>query len=355
VPFAVVNLHKPEVGIILPVVMISLNDIREAQKALAPFIKCTPLVHSVYLSRLCYGKVFLKLENQQLTNSFKVRGAFYKLLHLTRKEERMGIITASAGNHGQAVAYAAMKLDLPVKVVVPVTTPHVKVEGIRKWGADLVLFGDSYDEAEARAKELARMDKCAYISPYDDELIITGHGTVGLEIVEALPNIDIVVVPVGGGGLISGVSIAAKGLKPNVEILGVQSEASAVMYESLKAGRIVEVPKAKTIAEGLSGGIEKDSLTFTIARKCVDKMLLVKEDTIRRAVYLLCIHEKLVAEGSGAAAIAPVLEDPTLFKGKTVACVITGGNIDEELLKHILAAERGRETNWFPAIYSSLS
>ena len=326
--------------IILRTLMISLEDIREAQKALAPFINCTPLVHSVYLSRLCCGRVFLKLESQQVTSSFKVRGAFYKLLHLTRKEENRGIITASAGNHGQAVAYAARKLNFPVKVVVPTNTPHVKVEGIRKWGADLVLFGDSYDEAEAKAKELARKDRCAYISPYDDELIIAGHGTVGLEIVEALPNVDAVVVPVGGGGLISGVSIAAKGVKPKVEIVGVQSEASPVMYESLKAGKIVDAPKTRTIAEGLSGGIEKGALTFEIAKKYVDKMLLVKEATIRSAVYLLCVHEKLVVEGSGAAAIAPILEDKALFRGKTVACVITGGNIDEELLKEIVAAER---------------
>ena len=319
--------------------MISLSDIREAQKAIAPYIKCTPLVHSVYLSRLCCGRVFLKLENQQVTNSFKARGAFYKLLNLTQKEEQMGIITASAGNHGQAVAYAARKLGFPAKVVVPTTTPHVKVDGIRKWGADLVLFGDSYDEAEAKAKELARKDGCAYISPYNDEWIIAGHGTVGLEIVETLPNVDVVVVPVGGGGLISGVSIAVKSVKPTAELFGVQSEASPVMYESLKAGRIVDVPKSKTIAEGLSGGIEKGALTFKIAKKWVDRVLLVKEATIRRAVYLLCVHEKLVVEGSGAAAIAPILEDKALFSGKTVACVLTGGNIDKELLKEIVAAE----------------
>jgi threonine dehydratase len=299
-------------------------------------------VHSVYLSRLCCGQVFLKLENKQITNAFKVRGAFYKLLHLTQREKDLGIITASAGNHGQAVAYAAKKLGLPARIVVPTMTPHVKVEGIRKWDADLVLFGDCYDEAEAHAKALAKKDGCAYISPYDDKWIIAGHGTVGLEIVEALPEVNVIVVPVGGGGLISGVSIAAKGLKPNVEIVGVQSEASPVMYESLKVGRIVEAPKAKTIAEGLSGGIEKGSLTFKIAQECVDRMMLVKEETIRRAIYLLCAHEKLVAEGSGAVAVAPFLEHKELFRGKTVACVITGGNIDDELLKEIMAAEQQR-------------
>jgi threonine dehydratase len=173
-------------------------------------------------------------------------------------------------------------------------------------------------------------------TPYDD----SRHGTAGLEIVEALPSVDVVVVPVGGGGLISGVSIAVKGLKSTVELVGVQSEASPVMYESLKAGRIVDSVKTKTIAEGLSGGIEKGALTFEIAKRWVDRMLLVKEATIRRAVYLLCVREKLVVEGSGAAAIAPIIEDKVLFNGKTVTCVITGGNIDEELLKEIIAAEK---------------
>lgn len=320
--------------------MISLNDIQNARKAIIPFVRCTPLHHSVFLSKLCGGSVFLKLENLQVTNSFKPRGAANKLLHLNADEKNRGIITASAGNHGQAMAYAAKKLNLPARIVVPKTTPHVKIEGIKKYGADLVLFGDSYDEAEQKAKDLAREDGCAYISPYDDKLIIAGHGTIGLEIMEALPNVDMVVVPVGGGGLISGVSIAVKSVKPSVEILGVQSEASPVMFESLKAGRIVDAPREKTIAEGLSGGIEKDALTFKIAKNCIDKMLLVKEATIRHAIYLLWTHEKQVVEGSGAAAIAPIIEKAELFKDKTVVCVITGGNIDDELFKAILASER---------------
>jgi threonine dehydratase len=319
--------------------MVTLQTIQKARLDTASLIKQTPLIRSEFLSNLSSGEVFLKLENWQITNSFKPRGAVNKLLHLSAEEEDRGIITASAGNHGQGVAYAAQKLGLPAKVVVPKITPHVKIEGIRKFGAELVLFGDNYDEAECRAKELARRDGCAYISPYDDELIISGHGTVGLEIVEACPGVDVVVVPVGGGGLISGVSIAVKSTKPEVEIVGVQSEASSVMFESLRAGRIVEAPKSRTIAEGLSGGIEKGSLTFEIAKHCIDRMLLVKESTIRRAVYLLWTQDKQVAEGSGAAAIAPILENNALFKGKTVVCLITGGNIDNDLFKEILASE----------------
>jgi threonine dehydratase len=319
--------------------VISLRDIQNARKAIVPFVKCTPLVRSQFLSKLCDGNVLLKLENLQITNAFKIRGALNRLLHLSM-EERGGIITASAGNHGQAVAYAAQKLNFYARIVVPKTTPKIKIDGIKKYGADLVLFGDTYDEAEQKAKELARKDGCAYISPYDDELIIAGHGTIGLEIIEAFPNVDAVIVPVGGGGLISGISIAIKSIKPSVQVIGVQSEASPVMYESLKVGRIVEARKAETIAEGLSGGIEKGSITFKIAQEYVDEVLLVREETVKRAIFLLWKYEKQVTEGSGAAAIAPIIENRSKFAGKTVAAVITGGNIDAKLFQSILASER---------------
>jgi threonine dehydratase len=323
----------------LLIAVISLRDIQNARKAIVPFVKCTPLVRSQFLSKLCDGNVLLKLENLQITNAFKIRGALNRLLHLSM-EERGGIITASAGNHGQAVAYAAQKLNFYARIVVPKTTPKIKIDGIKKYGADLVLFGDTYDEAEQKAKELARKDGCAYISPYDDELIIAGHGTIGLEIIEAFPNVDAVIVPVGGGGLISGISIAIKSIKPSVQVIGVQSEASPVMYESLKVGRIVEARKAETIAEGLSGGIEKGSITFKIAQEYVDEVLLVREETVKRAIFLLWKYEKQVTEGSGAAAIAPIIENRSKFAGKTVAAVITGGNIDAKLFQSILASER---------------
>lgn len=263
------------------------------------------------------------------------------MLHLNAEEKNRGIITASAGNHGQAVAYAARKLNLSAEIVVPENTPRIKIEGIRKYGADLVLFGSFYDEAEEEAKDLAQKEGRVFVSPYNDELTIAGHGTIGLEITEALPKVDTVIVPVGGGGLISGISIAAKSVKPSVEIIGVQSEVSPVMYESLKAGKIVDFrnPMIESVAEGLSGGIEKDSVTFWIIQKFVDKMLLVKEETIRRAVRLLWEKEKQVAEGSGAAAISPVIEKRQLFKGKTIVAVITGGNIEDQLFRSILASE----------------
>jgi threonine dehydratase len=320
--------------------MISLQAIRDAREAIGPFVESTPLVRSQFLSNLCGCSVFLKLENLQITNSFKIRGAFNRLLNLSLEEKTRGIITASAGNHGQAVAYAARKLNFPAKIVVPKTTPKIKIDGIKKYGVGLVLFGDIYDEAEQKAKDLARKDGLVFVSPYNDELTIAGHGTIGLEIIEALPNVDTVIVPVGGGGLISGISIAIKSAKSNVQIIGVQSEASPVMYESLKAGKIVDARKTKSIAEGLSGGIEKGSITFKIVQEYVDKVLLVREETIRRAVYLLWDSEKQVTEGSGAAAIAPIIEKKSLFGGKTVVAVITGGNIEAKLFQSILASER---------------
>lgn len=319
--------------------VISLQEIQHARKAVAPFVRCTPLARSQFLSELCDGDVWLKLENLQITNSFKPRGAFNRLLRLSAKE-KVGIVTASAGNHGQAVAYAVQKLKFPARIVVPETTPKIKIDGIRKYGADLVLFGGTYDEAEQKAKELALKDGWAYISPYNDALTIAGHGTVGLEIIEALPNVDAVIVPVGGGGLVSGVSIAVKSVKPSVRIIGVQSEASPAMYESLRVGRIIETKMTETIAEGLSGGIEKDAITFKIIQEHVDEILLVREETIRRAVYLLWTRERQVAEGSGAAAIAPIMENKSVFAGKTVVAVVTGGNIDAKLFQSIVASER---------------
>lgn len=285
--------------------------------------------------------MFLKLENEQLTCSFKIRGVINKLLSLSAEEKARGVVTASAGNHGQAVALAAQKLGFQAKIVVPKNAPQVKVDGIRRFGAELVLFGDTYTEAEKKAKELAIADGRLYVSPYNDERIVAGHGTVGLEILEELPSVDVVVVPVGGGGLIGGIAVAVKSQKPTVKVVGVQSEASPVMYESLKKGAIVPPHRHEryTVAEGLAGAIEKGSITFSIAQQYVDEVTLVREESIRQAVYLLWKNMKLVVEGSGAVGVALALENKELLAGKTVAMVISGGNIDDALLQGIIAGE----------------
>ena len=321
---------------------VTLQNIQDAQKAIAPFANATPLIRSKFLSDLCSANVFLKLENMQVTHSFKIRGVINRLLNLSPEEKAHGVITASAGNHGQAVAFGGQKLGFSAKVVVPINTPKVKVDGIKQYGADLLLFGETYPEAERKAKELAQKEGRLYISAYNDALIVAGHGTVGLEVVEALPNVEAVLVPVGGGGLISGVGIAVKSLKPDVLVIGVQSEATPIMYESLKAGKIVPAHRhePKTIAEGLAGGIEKGSITFTIAQQYVDEVMLVREETIRQAVYLLWKNEKQLIEGSSAVGVAMLLENKDSFAGQSVAVVLTGGNIDDSLFQSILAAEQ---------------
>lgn len=318
--------------------MVTLQDIQKAQKTIAQYAKHTPLCRSEFLSQLCKANIYLKLDNLQPTHSFKVRGVMNKLLNLTVEEKNKGVVTASAGNHGQAVAFGAKELDFSAKVVVPTNTPKVKIEGIKRFGADLILFGENYPEAEAEAKRIAAEQSRLYISPYNDEKIVAGHGTAGLEILQDQPEIDTVVVPVGGGGLISGISIAIKSLKPNAQVIGVQSQAVPIMYESLKAGRIIPPHRheATTVAEGLSGGIEKDSITFNIAQEYVNKVILVKEATIRKAVYLLCKNEGQVVEGSGVAGVAMLLENSNDFTGHSVALEVTGGNIDQTLLRTII-------------------
>ena len=239
-------------------------------------------------------------------------------------------MTASAGNHGQAVAYAAQKLGFHAEIVVPTYTPKVKVEGIRQWARRC------YCTATLTGKLKRRQGACSqegrlYVSPYNDERIVAGQGTVGLEILKELPNLDEIIVPVGGGGLISGIAIAVKSQKPTVKVIGIQSTASPVMYESLKAGEIVPPHRHEryTIAEGLVGAVEKGSITFGIAQQWVDEVTLVREELIRQAVYLLWKNEGQVVEGSGAAGVAMLMENKDAFKGKTVAVVITGGNIDQ--------------------------
>ncbi|HLN88512.1 MAG TPA: threonine/serine dehydratase [Candidatus Binatia bacterium] len=322
--------------------MVTLQNIQNAQKNIAPYTKSTPLVRSKFLSELCNAEVFLKLENLQVTHSFKIRGVINKLLNLTSEEKARGVVTASAGNHGQAVAFGARELGFKAEIVVPTNTPKVKVDGILQFGAELVLYGATYTESERKAKELAQIEGRLYISPYNDELIVAGHGTVGLEVLAELPNVDVIVVPVGGGGLISGVSIALKSLKPKVQVYGVQSAAVPIMFESLKSGEIVKAHRhePKTIAEGLSGGIEKGSITFGIVQKYVDEVFLVREESIRHSVYLLWENEKQVMEGSGAATVALLLEKKDLFIGKKVALVLTGGNIDDSLFQTLLAWEK---------------
>jgi len=318
--------------------MIGLREIQDARKTIQHLIKRTPSVHSQFLSNLCGGEVFLKLENLQANNSFKIRGAINRMFNLSAEEKRHGVITASTGNHAVAVAVSAEKLNLAAKIVVPVTTPKVKIEKIKKHRVELILHGEIYDQAEQYARDLAKEETLIYVSAYNDDLILAGQGTIGLEILEDVPSVDTIIVPVSGGGLLGGIAIAAKGVKPSVEVLGVQPETTPAMYESLKAGKIVNVEMKDTIADALSGNIESGAMTFEIAQTYVKDVLVVKEETIKKAIRLLWEKEKQIAEGAGAIAIAPIIDNKERFARKTTVAVISGGNIDDELFQSILAS-----------------
>ncbi len=314
--------------------MVTLGDIYTARRRMGSGIRRTPFEQSPLLNELTGGEVYLKLENRQLTGSFKIRGASNKIALLTPEERRRGVVAASSGNHAQGVAFAARQLGVKAAIVVPGNTPRVKLDAIRALGADLTVHGDEYMDAERLAQKISREGGIPFISPYNDPDLIAGQGTVGLEILEDGPELDTILVPVSGGGLISGISTVIKAAS-KTEIIGVQTIASPVMHESIKAGKIIDIPMYDTVAEGLQGGIEQGSVTFPICQKLVDDWIDVKEATIVDALRLMLLRQHEVIEGSGAVGIAALMEDPQRYKGRRVGVVISGGNIDEDLLSRI--------------------
>ncbi len=314
----------------------NLRDIYSARKRIEKYVRKTPLEYSHFLSDLSGGEVWLKLENQQYTGSFKARGAMNKLIQLSPEEKARGIVTASSGNHAQGVGYAGKILGVDSTIVVPANTPRVKRDAIELFGVELIVHGDEYMEAERFSRDLeARLGK-THISAYNDLDIIMGQGTVGLEIAEEMPDIDKVLVPVGGGGLISGVSCAPKAIDATTEVFGAQSVASPVMYESLRQGRIVDMELEDSYAEGLHGGIEENSVTFELCRKYVDDIILVEEETILRAIRSALVEQHQVIEGAAAVGVAAILEDPERYNDEKVCIVISGGNVESDLLKESL-------------------
>jgi len=316
--------------------MIELADIRAAAQRLKGQILDTPCVESRTISQITGAQVFLKFENLQFTASFKERGACNKLAQLSDEEKRRGVIAMSAGNHAQGVAYHAQRLGLRAVIVMPRFTPGVKVERTRSFGPEVVLYGDSLDEARGHALQLADEQKLTFVHPYDDEAIVAGQGTVGIEMLQALPELDTLVVAVGGGGLIAGVAVAAKALKPGIEVIGVQtlrfpSMFNAVKHASLPLG-------SSTIAEGIAVGTP-GKITQAIIEKHVDDMLLVDEGDIEQAIVMLLEIEKTLVEGAGAAGLAALLKHPDRFRGRKIGLILGGGNIDPLLLAAII--ERG--------------
>jgi threonine dehydratase len=313
--------------------MLTLSDIRQAAVRLQGQVLETPCVESRTLSQVTGSQVFLKFENLQFTASFKERGACNKLAQLTEKERRRGVIAMSAGNHAQGVAYHAQRLGLRAVIVMPRFTPGVKVERTRSFGAEVVLFGDTLDEARSHALELAARDELTFVHPYDDEAIAAGQGTVGIEMLEAVPELDTLVIAVGGGGLIGGIAVAAKALKPAVEVIGVQTLRFPNMFNAIKQQALPQ--GGSTIAEGIAVGTPGRVTQELIARH-VDDLVLVDEGDIEQAIVMLLEIEKTLVEGAGAAALAALLKYPDRWRGKRVGLVLGGGNIDPMLLAAII-------------------
>lgn len=312
------------------------SDIEAAADRLAGQILDTPCVESRTLSQLTGCQVFLKFENLQYTASFKERGACNKLAQLDADERARGVIAMSAGNHAQGVAYHAQRLGLRAVIVMPRFTPGVKVERTRGFGAEVVLHGDTLEAARAHARELAEKQGLVFVHPYDDAAIVAGQGTVALEMLRAQPDLDTLVVAVGGGGLISGMATAAKAIRPGIEVVGVQTERFPAMYNAIKGTHLAQ--GSSTIAEGIAVGTPGE-LTRAIIRHLVDDLVLVDEGDIEQAIVMLLEIEKTLVEGAGAAGLAALLKHPKRFAGKRVGLVLCGGNIDPMLLASII--ERG--------------
>jgi len=315
--------------------MIKLSEIYATRKRIKKWIRKTPFEHSPKLSEIIGGSVYLKLENQQITKSFKIRGAANKVLKLTEKEKAKGIVAASSGNHAQGIGLIAKELGIKAIIVVPKNTPEVKINEIRQYGVDLLIEGDEFMEAEMKAREIERELGMTLVSAYNDLDIIAGQGTIALEMIEEVPDLDIILVPVGAGGLMAGVGLVYK-QATNTKIIGVQGKTSPVMYESIKKGYIHDIPLENSIAEGLHGGIEKDAITFDICRKVIDEWVLLTEAEILNAMKYLLHECHMMVEGAGAVGVAAILSDPDRYAGKKVGVVISGGNLGINTLNEII-------------------
>lgn len=323
-----------------PALPVSLEDVEEASRAVEGAVKTTAFDKSETLSQMTGANLFLKMENQQFTASYKERGALNRLTHLGADERRAGVIAMSAGNHAQAVAHHARKLGIPAVIVMPADTPTIKVEGTRSHGAEVVLHGQTLEESAHHAHQLAAERGLTFVHPFDDPRVIAGQGTVALEMIGERPGLDTVLVPVGGGGLISGMAVALKARRPEIEIIGVQAELYPAVAARVKGEEAL--CGGDTLAEGIAVK-QPGELGFAIIEALVDDVVLVSEIELERAVSLLLTIEKTVVEGAGAAGLAAVLADPERYRGRNVGLVVTGGNIDTRLLAEVLARELARE------------
>ena len=320
--------------------MLTLDKIYQASYALKTVIRRTDLIPAPNINKTC--SIFLKPENLQVTGSFKVRGACFKIAQLTEEERQRGVVACSAGNHAQGVALAATSHGISSLICLPDNAPISKIEATKRYGADVCLVEGVYDDAYRRALELRDEKGYTFIHPFDDEDVIAGQGTIGLEILDQLPDMDAVIVPVGGGGLISGVAYAIKHLAPHIKVYGVQANGAPSMLDSISHGKIERLPSVRTIADGIA--VKEPGLhTFDLCQKYVDEIVSVSDDEISTAILTLIEQHKLIAEGAGAVSVAAAMFNKVPVKGKKVVCLVSGGNIDVTILSRVIG--RGLQTS----------
>ncbi|WLR58918.1 hydroxyectoine utilization dehydratase EutB [Guptibacillus hwajinpoensis] len=322
----------------------SLQDIWIAKKRIASFIKTTPLVQSERLSSVSDTAAYLKLENFQETGSFKLRGAANKILSLSEEERKKGVTTFSTGNHGLAVAYVARQLGVKAHICISNRVPINKVKKLSEMGAEVRQAGQNQDDAEAFSYELRDREGMTVIKPFDDPDVIAGQGTIALELLEELPNLDTCVIPLSGGGLLSGIALGLKATNPNIQVIGVSMKRAAVMYESIRANRPVIIPEETTLADSLLGGIGADNrYTFTMVRNYVDDIVLLSEEEIARGMSFLFRHHQIGVEGAAATAVSVLLHKKTRKIGLRTAALVSGSNVDVDRLLEIISAHKGDE------------
>jgi len=325
--------------------VLTVRDIMRARERVSRHIVRTPLVQSDFLSDITGASVYLKLECLQRQNSFKIRGAMNKVLSLTPEERAKGVLAVSSGNHGAAVSYCAKLVGIAADVFVPEGTPGSKLEKIRRYGANLHIAGKTYDEAHAIAEGYLATTDRVYVDPASDETAVAGHGTAGLEMMEDVPVLDAVLVPVGGGGLITGISLAVKSIRPGVRVIGVQTEACPAMLAALRDKVFYkDYPSAPSICDAVVGGIGE--IGYAYAPKCIDNVVTASEDAVREAMIELVRRDKVVAEPSGALGAAYLIENPDACRGMNVAVVISGGNVDFDFLRREMASYSEGKRTW---------
>ena len=316
--------------------MLNLEKIYEAQKRIEGVVVETPLAYAPYLSELSQSNIYLKKENLQVTGAFKIRGAYNKIASLSHEQRACGVVAASAGNHAQGVALSASKFGIKAVIIMPESTPLTKVNGVKHFGAEVILAGSNYDEAYAYALEYGEQNKLTFIHPFEDEEVIAGQGTVGLEILQKCENIDVVVVPIGGGGLIAGIATAIKEKNPHIDVIGVSASGAPAFKESFELKKAVDSTSVRTIADGIAVR-DTSEVTLSYALKSVDKIISVDDEEIASAILYLLEKQKLVVEGAGAVGVAALLHKKLEeYKGKNIVLVLSGGNMDVTLLSVII-------------------